>query len=193
MSGEDSEQHTWQWNFERLILPHPPCFYTKQCICLREIGPHSFYVTKCCNQPMHQKCFFNLIEEALTGNAIGTHCPFCRSDKFVDKQCGRDYLTTKGFPIPEGKDAGTVVIQLMILRIMVDKRGRNGAMHMAAKLFEDDVGNRNVAMHAFRTFGWGSVNSDGSETVRFRMAHRGPDRLAAELLRHCLSLSLAVH
>ena len=38
---------------------------------------------------------------------------------------------------------------------------------------------------------WAStVNSDGSETVRFRMAHRGPDRLAAELPRHCLSLSL---
>ena len=37
---------------------------------------------------------------------------------------------------------------------------------------------------------WAStVNSDGSETVRFRMAHRGPDRLAAELPRHCLSLS----
>ena len=33
---------------------------------------------------------------------------------------------------------------------------------------------------------WAStVNSDGSETVRFRMAHRGPDRLAAELPRLC--------
>ena len=47
-----------------------------------------------------------------------------------------------------------------------------------------------VTVSALATEWASTVNSDGSETVRFRMAHRGPDRLAAELPRHCLSLSL---
>ena len=46
-----------------------------------------------------------------------------------------------------------------------------------------------VTVSALATEWASTVNSDGSETVRFRMAHRGPDRLAAELPRHCLSLS----
>ena len=47
-----------------------------------------------------------------------------------------------------------------------------------------------VTVSALATEWASTVNSDGSETVRFRMAHRGPDRLAAELPRHDLSLSL---
>ena len=148
MSDEDSEQHSTQWNIARLILPHPPCFYTKQCICLSEIGPQQFHVTKCCNQPMHQRCFFNIIDEALAGNEIAMKCPFCRSDKFVDEECGRDYLTTRGYPMLEGMSSKKIVQQLMCLRAIVNKKGRNDAMHMAVMLSLD----RNVAMHAFRTF-----------------------------------------
>ena len=91
-SKESSEQLITQWNVQRLVMPHPPCFYTKRCICLSEIGPHSFYVTKCCQQPMHRKCFFNLIDEGASGNESAQVCPFCRSVEFVDKKCGDDYL-----------------------------------------------------------------------------------------------------
>ena len=42
-----------------------------------------------------------------------------------------------------------------------------------------------VTVSALATEWASTVNSDGSETVRFRMAHRGPDRLAAELPRLC--------
>ena len=147
-SKESSEQQVTQWNVQRLVMPWPPCFYTQRCICLSEIGPHSFYVTKCCQQPMHRKCFFNLIDEALAGNEIGMHCPFCRSDKYVDEQCGRDYLTTRGYPMLDGMSSELIMKQLMCLRAIVNKKGRNDAMHMAVMLSLD----RKVAMHAFRTF-----------------------------------------
>ena len=91
-SKESSEQQVTQWNIERLVMPHPPCFYTKRCICLSEIGPHSFYVTKCCQQPMHRKCFFNLIDEGASGNESAQVCPFCRSVECITDECSRDYL-----------------------------------------------------------------------------------------------------
>ena len=91
-SKESSEQQVTQWNVQRLVMPWPPCFYTKRCICLSEIGPHSFYVTKCCQQPMHRKCFFNLIDEMFTGNQTARKCPFCRTVEFVDEECSRDHL-----------------------------------------------------------------------------------------------------
>ena len=72
----------------------------------------------------------------------------CRSDHYVDEQCGRDYLTTRGYPMLEGMSSKMIVQQLMCLRAIVNKKGRNDAMHMAVMLSLD----RNVAMHAFRTF-----------------------------------------
>ena len=96
MSDEDSDESSTNGGIYQATCD--PDMRTQQCYCLSSIGPHSYYKTKCCNHPMHRKCYFNLIDEGLAGNETAQVCPFCRNDDYVSKFAALDQIMNRTDP-----------------------------------------------------------------------------------------------